>query len=851
MSGIRPRLVVVDDHDEVLEEIHGVIRSLEAPLQNLAMIHFDAHPDLSVPKHMSAKTVFQPEVLYEHLASSDGGISEWIIPLVFGGHVCTVWWVRPHFTESIPDGHHEFLIGAVEATAEELAHEDRDRQSQRLPSNGNCESTSVFRGSAELEDILGSRRIRVTSDLQYFCEDPWCVADKGRMVASVPLCVLVGTLTPAAAAAAAASVSTPLGECVAPSSSRCSAHAIAHSCATKKHIDAVASCDGWVLDVCLDFFGTYNPFAYALEHTHGAPILCSALQNTHAILSERQGKEKASLLPPDLSSRLATFRELERGLQNVLNNPDSFLSLDFCRCDSRCGDDGNSDDDGAARAYEAGSSFDLTRLRDLFKGKSTSSEDIDLVINLAKLAQGATPAQITAAVRMVPCANLPHYPSTPSQAFLQVQQLQNFLLLPAMQQLGPPSLVTIARSSGDPFTPPERLRWLEFLVTDTVKNIYNKRQTNETTTGHVSLKERRPKVDIMNFDHCDHGGGGGGGGRGPGDNKNNKRPRINVPLEEVPKADSGPSLLSATSISERARACVLKTTDSQDGDSVWVVNEISGNMTVPSDSDGIGDAYRSPSHLLADAVEHWAHGGGIKVGLGCRRWLFHPGMLYGSKDKWWTDGERRTAHEGLDFFTYEDSETGATQEIQSGVAVRPMLPGTVIAIFPDFMSRTVVVAHDVTYPVPTCDHFSNNNSSCSSSNPERTVAMDSCAAATCMPLENLTVFLHSSTIKCEAWPADRRLLTIYAHIDPDPNVHVGMKIIKPISVLGTVTSACAPRVTASDTKICRAPSHLHLTTAWTSIHSKPPESWADLCTSGKFVIVEPPIPAGSWSPAEE
>ena len=60
-----PRVYVVDDHDEALEAIHEAIRERVAPMHNLAMVHFDAHPDLSVPRRLPASAVYSPGALYE------------------------------------------------------------------------------------------------------------------------------------------------------------------------------------------------------------------------------------------------------------------------------------------------------------------------------------------------------------------------------------------------------------------------------------------------------------------------------------------------------------------------------------------------------------------------------------------------------------------------------------------------------------------------------------------------------------------------------------------------------------------------------------------------------------------
>jgi hypothetical protein len=117
-------IVVVDDHDEALEAIHQSIRSKKLSFDDILLVHFDAHPDLSVPRSLHADDVFKPQVLYSHLSNTDGGISEWIIPLVFAEHVSTVWWIRPNWTEQIPDGRHQIVVGSITPTIEELVEED-------------------------------------------------------------------------------------------------------------------------------------------------------------------------------------------------------------------------------------------------------------------------------------------------------------------------------------------------------------------------------------------------------------------------------------------------------------------------------------------------------------------------------------------------------------------------------------------------------------------------------------------------------------------------------------------------------------------------------------------------------
>lgn len=56
----------------------------------MSAIHFDAHPDLMVTPEMPAETCFRPQELYDTLAAAEGGIAEWILPLVYQVSLCIV-----------------------------------------------------------------------------------------------------------------------------------------------------------------------------------------------------------------------------------------------------------------------------------------------------------------------------------------------------------------------------------------------------------------------------------------------------------------------------------------------------------------------------------------------------------------------------------------------------------------------------------------------------------------------------------------------------------------------------------------------------------------------------------------
>ncbi len=81
-----------------------------------------------------------------------------------------------------------------------------------------------------------------------------------------------------------------------------------------------------------------------------------------------------------------------------------------------------------------------------------------------------------------------------------------------------------------------------------------------------------------------------------------------------------------------------------------------------------------------------------RLGNGRRlEWLFHCGMLFAGKDKWWGDfGLRSTVHEGIDI-TYFRARPDDLQWFHAGIRIPAMEDGRVINICNDFLGRTLVI----------------------------------------------------------------------------------------------------------------------------------------------------------------
>jgi len=74
-------------------------------------------------------------------------------------------------------------------------------------------------------------------------------------------------------------------------------------------------------------------------------------------------------------------------------------------------------------------------------------------------------------------------------------------------------------------------------------------------------------------------------------------------------------------------------------------------------------------------------------------WLFHCGMLFLSKKKWWGDFQfRLTAHEGIDI-TYFRTHPFETRCFNDHTKVPAMDDGLILNICNDFLGQTLVVDH--------------------------------------------------------------------------------------------------------------------------------------------------------------
>lgn len=99
-------IFIVEDHNEVLEFIYRCLGSLHMPFQNNKIIHFDSHPDMTIPRYMPAEFVTQKDKLLDALS-----IENWLMPTVYAGHFNQLIWMKPPWAHQIEAGDYHFFVG--------------------------------------------------------------------------------------------------------------------------------------------------------------------------------------------------------------------------------------------------------------------------------------------------------------------------------------------------------------------------------------------------------------------------------------------------------------------------------------------------------------------------------------------------------------------------------------------------------------------------------------------------------------------------------------------------------------------------------------------------------------------
>ncbi len=85
-----------------------------------------------------------------------------------------------------------------------------------------------------------------------------------------------------------------------------------------------------------------------------------------------------------------------------------------------------------------------------------------------------------------------------------------------------------------------------------------------------------------------------------------------------------------------------------------------------------------------------------RTGMGdFKEWLFQPGMLFQSLEKWWGGGGLRpTHHEGLDLYSFADAR-GRIKILDQHIRIPAAFSGTIVKIGPDFLGKSIFIKHEI------------------------------------------------------------------------------------------------------------------------------------------------------------
>ncbi len=77
------------------------------------------------------------------------------------------------------------------------------------------------------------------------------------------------------------------------------------------------------------------------------------------------------------------------------------------------------------------------------------------------------------------------------------------------------------------------------------------------------------------------------------------------------------------------------------------------------------------------------------------RWVFYPGMLFNSLNKWWGDKkQRKTAHEGIDLCYFKE-KNGEINKLPKNIKIPGTFSGNIVKIEEDFLGKSIFLGHNI------------------------------------------------------------------------------------------------------------------------------------------------------------
>ena len=416
---------IVEDHSDIVPFLHALVRAKKLEF-GAAIFHFDAHPDMSLPCGHPVEAWQSSTSLYYDVLNTEGCISEFLLPLSYTKIINEIVWIRSSWCDQFEDGSVSFLVGNSNTNDEDDDGDVKDK-------------TSVA---------------AVTFHAPYYL-DEGVVVDKTEIISARTVNF--------------------------------------HTCSASDDISQLefinnhsrnTSKINWILDICLDYFTTGNPFL---------PALVASLEQDAA----------SSTSPSSTSSASSIYQISKRAGEMLLIIQEMYRKLMFRQPRSSHG--GNSEIKNVAKFCRTLREHSFVVINELLKtttdcvdGAATDGDFVDAASESLKATSTAAQFLLlfpslhastregrddsdahrsgsdsvsapNAFLALLPRLSahsrqllrdmgmlvlLPHHRATESEIDASLVELEQFIIRSSLRC---PSAVTIARSSLDEFCPPDQV----------------------------------------------------------------------------------------------------------------------------------------------------------------------------------------------------------------------------------------------------------------------------------------------------------------------------------------------------------------------------------------------------------
>ncbi|XP_030631617.1 UPF0489 protein C5orf22 homolog [Chanos chanos] len=406
---------IVEDHHDVVRHIYRAIASRHISMRDIRMIHLDSHPDLLIPVNMPADTVFDKDTLLEELS-----IENWIMPMVYAGHISHVAWLHPYWAQQIKEGEHSMFVGKDTSTTtirvtstddyflSDALYVPQDQLENRKPLRLSVIRVDPVNGPLQKEMV----------------EKRTCGAKKLKSTESSSPC---------------ACTSSPLGGSTSSGPNNSTTKTSVDSTKLEENTDSdkgstaqvvnrllsvIEQTDSYILDIDLDFFSCKNPFKELYT------------QEEYGILQELYSFKK----PADNTEEEALIDCVERRTRQLEDLEAAFADL--------------LEDDSQETVNRLAAHPGMKPLTTLVQSlkKRTETPDYEMVHQ----------AGLTCDY-----SELPHHVSSEEEIERLLCSVE--LILEALPK---PTLVTISRSSLDEYCPAEQVNHIQDSVLTVLESLY-------------------------------------------------------------------------------------------------------------------------------------------------------------------------------------------------------------------------------------------------------------------------------------------------------------------------------------------------------------------------------------------